>query len=193
MSDLGLSDYPLNLKAGKWQKLAVPGDYIQVVQGTGWVQIRPDSGSVISRRPSSGQPLVAYRYVEFMSVADQFVVVSLGFTGGGQPFDSGAVFAGTVNVLANVPNLRVSPADVSIPAGATVQVALDDATRILLSVQLDDGAPNAVRVGDANVDGTHGVKIQPDDIALPEGRAPVYVFNPGAVAVTVHLDAEFLA
>lgn len=190
-AEFGMRDYPLSLKAGRWVRQDVDGDYFLIVEATGTVFLRFDDGDLIQRRVAQGMPVRFYKKVAIMSAADQDVIIALGYTGGGLvPLDGRATLAGDVNVTVNVPSQRVSPLDVLVPAGAKLQVLAIDADRLMARIQLSELAPDYVRVGDSAVDATRGTKIWPEDIALEEGPAAVYVFNPNAVDIVVHLGTE---
>ena len=188
----GLRDYSYPVKAGKWARIDIDGDYVQVLQATGDISLRFDDGDIITRRQGQGWPITYLRKVEILSVADQQVTLALGYTGvgGGPPYDNTSQFVGTVNVQANLPTLRGAPPHVVVAAGATVQVLPTDGTRLSATVQLDDEADGYVWIGDSSVDAGHGNKLNPDDIAEPAGSPEVWVFNPNPTDVTLFIGTE---
>ncbi|PPE71808.1 hypothetical protein C3942_21675 [Solimonas fluminis] len=189
--ETGMLDKPVSLKAGVEHPLQVDGDYFLVVKAASAVQIQFDDGTWLTRFQGDGMGVNTYRRVRLLSDADQDVIIALGYTGGARtPTVGRSVVSGPINVAVDNPTQRPSADDVVIAAGATVQVLAADADRLSALVQLDELAPGLVRVGDSSVSGSRGTKVQPDDAAVCNGSAAVWVHNPNGVAVTVSLQTE---
>lgn len=189
MSNIKYGDYRLNLAAGIPQQLTVEGDYWQIIEASAPITLEFDQGGRLNRERGSGGP-GNYRIVRVLSAVDQTAVLALGRTNGMAPYDSRAVFGGTVLASLNLPTVNPSLDDLAIAAGATVMVLAADPDRVAGLVQLLEAAPGPVRIGDSTVSASRGLPLQPDDTYVSAGGPAVWVHNPNGVAVTVALQQE---
>lgn len=202
--DYGLNDYPLTtavMKAGKWYRLDVPGNYVQIIKASGDINIRLDNGASVIRHAGMGWPANDFKIVEVMSPIDQpaTVIIALGFTTAGVPYDSKVDFTGTtVNVNSRASNTVTPAADVLIANAASVVLLVNDATRlgVWVSVPLVDSAGAlitgnvGVRLGDSTIAAGKGVQLLPGDKVYWPSTAALYCYNETATPINMSITAD---
>ncbi len=180
-------DYNLSLLAGQPREINVGGNYWQIISQSVSADLLLEFDEVdrITRRAGSGGPS-QYQRVRITSAVDQSVVISLGYTGGGNPYDRSPVtIGGTINVADAVPSSNATIADAVVTAGAQAIVVAANANRRTALIKLVTDVPLGVRIGDSATAAARGYQMDTGDTASIDGTAAIYVFNPNAVSVTL--------
>ena len=180
---MALRDYKFTLVANVPRSLNVAGNYFGVIEATGQVEIQFDEGVFIKRREGMGGS-ADYQRVTIKSPTNQIVTVSLGT---GSMYDGRATISGaTFNVTVATPNSSPSNADVTIPAGTTVQVLGANANRKTALVFAGEDNIENLRIGcNSGVGVNSGGILAPGGNGELETETGVWVYNPGVAAEKV--------
>lgn len=181
----GLRDYPLSLVVGTSQRLEVAGDFFLVTEATTDVYISIDNGPFLKRAEGMGQTGF-FRTLELKTLVDQSVRLIVGY---GLAVDNRRSVSVSATTTVEVSNQVTQLADVSIPAGSSVQLAAANANRQTLVVKhkASNNPADYVRIGNATVSATSGFELGVGEGIDLDTEAAVYAYNTGSNAVTITL------
>jgi hypothetical protein len=165
----------------------VQGDYFHILTAplAAGLWVRFDEGRQANYYEGIGLRTL-YDRVELLSLADQNVVVLLGF---GSVFDARATANLNINSTVEPANLLTSIPQVSVPAGGSILLAAASASCKELRVALKSTEPGGLYIGDPSVASGTGGWIEPGQFDYLSLETALWAFNPGATAVVVTLLA----
>ena len=173
-------DYTRSLLAGVPQRIAVAGDYFQIIKSVSDVMLTFDDQVSITRRQGTGGP-TQYNSVTLTSAVDQSVTVSLGYIDGLSPYDNNPNFAqATINASINVGANLGNGARVTIAAGASAEVFPASATRLGWVLVIPETAADGLRIGSPGISAATGIPILFGTRKVSENISPrgaVHIFN----------------
>ena len=186
MSKKYMRDYAYTFDAGQTITATVRGNAFHIVTAESPVKLRFDNGKQATRWQGMGAAFeTEYSDVEISSETAQTIIITLGY---GEMWDSRASITGSIGVSIDYPNVITPKAEVSIGAGATVQVAGVDATRRALRIGVKSTEAGGVYFGDSATGATtEGGYIEQGGADYVEITGAVSVYNPNASAVVVNL------
>jgi hypothetical protein len=180
-----MQPFNLTLLAGIPVSVNVEGDYCHVLTaplGAG-LWLRFDEGKSANYYEGVGLRTL-YDRVEMMSLADQDVVVLLGF---GSVFDARATANLNVNSTIEPSNILLDHPQVTVPAGASIVLVAAASSRKELRIALKSTEPGGLYIGSASVATGTGGWIEPGQFDYLSIEAALWAFNPGASNVVVTL------
>lgn len=184
---VGYSVYTLSIAAGGRERLGWPGDYVRCLALSGASALRiafdgaPDQYFALGLAYRSPEP---WREVELINPGAGAVTIQVGI-GLGEIHDDRLIYSAPINISKAL--TLVSPADVAIPAGGSIQVVAAGATRRRVLLSLPMSSMREIRLGDSAVGAARGLELAPGDRLELEIAAAIYGYNPhtSAQAVTV--------